>query len=440
MEAQTEQLNIQDFVSNLKLNSPASNVIKQIKLAMENKNISLCDLYKKTKLAPKLINKILVGKSIASPNTLGKISKALGLSLEELFPKPIEIKVQTPVQIRSRGVMINNWNDENLKLRIVNEIIYEELYNDKKNWTYRAQQRLLLQYSISMTEKGLYASLMNIKNGSRSPVTASAFRKSDDLHPRAEKEKVYAGFYTLEHEHLTNKKISSKYIGLPANQVLSTIKKYGEDAVICEIDNNMFKFMSFLKNYFHPSGNIDLSNMDIFDYLEKTDKKFNVFDFDLMCCINKAGLVDGIVNGIVNKSEATSIMALTTCVGRGIKIEEHNISVLLLCEKLKSSGIEIVSHIREGYHDSNSPMRSELFVLKRVKIKRFEGVKYLKRRLLENETDALEGKLNGNKQVALRFPLPEAHALKLISVCTERPMNDIVLEMINELVKKYKEL
>jgi hypothetical protein len=123
--------------------------------------------------------------------------------------------------------------------------------------------------------------------------------------------------------------------------------------------------MFMLKRHFAPQTNVGFHMADVFEFLGETEKKFSVYDFDLMCVITSE-MIDSIVNAINRTSQSISVVNITTCGGR--KITEFQYDMLmpeLLFERLEQLKWRILSSHSEKYVDSVMPMRSELFVLEK---------------------------------------------------------------------------
>lgn len=251
-----------------------------------------------------------------------------------------------------RNSPITNWIDRNARNRIINQFIFEELYKDTPTWTQKVQERLKF-YNIEISADTLHRYAKDLKD-IREPVCASAFNNSTNgLSARVGKEVMYGQFDMLVKLFINE----IKYIGLPANQILSIARKY-KNIVACERDFEMYKFMSFLKQNF-ADQQIEIINSDLFKYFDSTDKKFNVFDIDLMLVMTEE-LVDKLYTSIINHCEVPSVVNIVSCVGRKISDIEYEIRTTRLIRLLKS---RMLHHYSGRYCDHVIPMRFEMFVI-----------------------------------------------------------------------------
>ena len=260
----------------------------------------------------------------------------------------------------------------NTHLRIVNQIIYKEYVcpllegKSNSNWYKKASERLEKDHGIFVSPATLIAHLRDIKNGKRSPVAASDFTSgfSYDSLPssRYEKDALHARLDTLIHTFILE---DTHYVGLPANQIVATSQKY-DNISACEKDFDMYKFMYHLKDLVIKNKNVDIFNNDILYYLEQTDKKFNVFEFDFMGIITPR-LVNRIANCITRTSMDTSIVSIVSIGGRKITIKDYErMMPYSLIFQLRNKGFGLhCKSISGRYIDHKSPMRYELLVIKK---------------------------------------------------------------------------
>lgn len=269
------------------------------------------------------------------------------------------------VQKRScRNLPIQNWVDSNTRAMIINQVIFEEFIKSiqgrYKRWANKAQARLA-QYGIDLIEATIQSHYRSLKSGERKPVAASSFSGQpfdNRFIARYGKDLVYSKFELMVNMFVEE----TNYVGLPASQILMAARNYNSvDA--CERSPDMLAFMFMLKRHFALGADVAFHMGDIFDFLDETDKKFSVYDFDLMCVITYE-LIDKIVKAIHKTSKETSVINITTCGGR--KITKLQYDLLMpdpLFKKLEGLGWNVLSNHSEKYVDSVMPMRSELFVL-----------------------------------------------------------------------------
>lgn len=270
-------------------------------------------------------------------------------------------------QKRSRNIPIQNWVDSTTRSMITNQIIFEEyirsVLEKSLKWARKAQARLA-QYGIDLTEATIQTHYRSLKSGKRKPIAASSFSGQpfdNKLIARYGKDLVYGKFELMVNMFVEEE---ANYVGLPASQILMAARNYNSvDA--CERSPDMLTFMFMLKRHFAPAADVSFYMGDIFDFLGETDKKFSVYDFDLMCIITNK-LLDKIAEAIHNTSQTTSVINVTTCGGRNIT--ELQYDMLMpdpLFRRLEELGWCVLSSYSEKYVDSVMPMRSELFVLEK---------------------------------------------------------------------------
>ena len=267
----------------------------------------------------------------------------------------------------SRNLPIHNWVDSTTRNMVINQVVFEEyiksVLGKYRRWATKAQARLA-QYGIDLTTTTIQNHYRALRSGKRKPAAASSFSGKpfdNRLIARYGKDLVYSKFELMVDMFVED---GTNYVGLPASQILMAARNY-DSVDACERSTDMMAFMFMLKRHFAPAASVSFHAEDIFDFLGETDKKFSVYDFDLMCVITN-GLLDQITEAIHNTSQTVSVINVTTCGGR--KITEFQYDMLMpdpLFGRLEKLKWRILSAHSEKYVDSVMPMRSELFVLER---------------------------------------------------------------------------
>lgn len=267
----------------------------------------------------------------------------------------------------SRNLPITNWIDSTTRNMIINQIIFEEYIKSVLEkcfkWARKAQARMV-QYGIELTEATIKSHYRSLKSGNRKPLAASSFSGKpfdNRFIARYGKDLVYSKFELMVNMFLDGEK---NYVGLPASQILIASQLY-DSVNACERSPDMMAFMFMLKRHFAPQKAVSFHNGNIFDFLGETDKKFSVYDFDLMCIIT-SDLIEKIADAVNRTSQPVSVINVTTCGGR--KITEFQYDILMpemLFKKLEKLRWRVLSSHSEKYVDSVMPMRSELLVIER---------------------------------------------------------------------------
>jgi len=275
--------------------------------------------------------------------------------------------METGQKRSSRNLPIQNWVDSTTRNMVINQIIFEEyirsVLGKYRRWATKAQARLA-EYGISLTEATIQTHYRSLKAGKSKPMAASSFSGQpfdNRLIARYGKDLVYSKFELMVDMFVEEE---ANYVGLPASQILMAARNY-DSVDACERSVEIMAFMFMLKRHFAPAASVSFHAEDIFDFLEETDKKFSVYDFDLMCIITNK-LLDQIAEAIHNTSQTVSVINVTTCGGR--KITEFQYDILMpdpLFRRLENLNWRILSSHSEKYVDSVMPMRSELFVLEK---------------------------------------------------------------------------
>lgn len=260
-----------------------------------------------------------------------------------------------------RCLPLRNWPDANARNQIINQIIFEEHAKnyDRSIWPNVASNRLKF-YGIDIAGSTLTSYKYSIISGARSAEASSSF-KGLQLWPRVGKGIMYGQLDLMVSSFLD----CPKYVGLPANQIVHMIQKYNDHIVACEVDDNMFKFMSAVKEIFAPYSESTILKGDIFSYLEISNRKFSLYDFDLMKYMDDE-YITKIADVISRTSERVSVINIASCVGRKIKDSQYRtIMPSLLIDQIRSKGYRILQNYSGGYSDRVTPMRYELLAIEK---------------------------------------------------------------------------
>ena len=268
--------------------------------------------------------------------------------------------------------IIDNISCLNTKHRLINQIIMKEFIfshwkKDLKNWEKRASKRLRDNFSIKIQPSTLKSRLYGIRNRQINPICASDFSQGVSYESipasRYGKDSMQLAFNVLINSFLTTRKL--KYVGLPANQLAYYSSLYHKVRA-CEINEDMMKYMKALNKLIIRQNNVHVINKNIFEYLNNTREKFNIYDFDLMLAIN-LDIIDKIAYSVNRTMENTAIISITSIGGRHITTKQYNeLMPSLLVEKLESLGLNIINNPFSGaYRDIKMPMRYEFLVIER---------------------------------------------------------------------------
>jgi hypothetical protein len=261
----------------------------------------------------------------------------------------------------------------NTRHRIINQVIYEEfiksLLTRVINWEDKAAERLSC-FGINISPVTLFLYSKDLKAGRRDPSSIANFSgqvEGGEIYTsRYGKDSMYKQLKMMV--NLWLKKKDWKYIGLPANQILSITKEYGQNniAYACEKNSSMAEFMFILQRHFAPIDcRAAIIKSDILECLQITPHKFSIYDFDFMCHISAENLINNLVDGVSRTSMNKCIVNIATTIGR--KISEEDYKKLMPKEFIRgiSKTMNVVNHYSDGYNDRIMPMRYELFMLER---------------------------------------------------------------------------
>jgi hypothetical protein len=265
----------------------------------------------------------------------------------------------------------------NTHLRIVNQVIYKEFYSANKDWWYtgkynhswanKASERLKKDHGVEVAPSTLMAHLRNIKNGTRDGVAASDFTTGFSIESkplsRYEKDAMHARMEMLEHQFLEK---PLYYVGLPANQIVAVSTRY-DSVVACEKNEEMYLFMNHIDIHINRRRKTAVWEKDILDFLEHTEERFNVFEFDLMVAINPR-LVRRIVSCIEKTAMRRALIAIISVGGRQITAAEYETLMpnMLKTELGNRHFSEVAKSFSGKYKDHKTPMRYELLVIERT--------------------------------------------------------------------------
>jgi hypothetical protein len=265
-----------------------------------------------------------------------------------------------------RNIPLKNWVDSIARHQIINQAIFEEyilsIWEKRKTWIRRAQKRLK-PYGIELSQATLQNYLYALKSGSRDATGTSAFGNKlfNDFGCRSGKEGMYKQMEILEHMCVSR----GIYVGLPANQLLHMIRRYGKYTHACEVDPDMFKFMFAMKRHFAPEIAAPIYQSEILDFLEKTPKTFSIYDLDLMQHM-KPDLIKRLAGCIARTTRDTSVVSVASCIGRsGTKEDYRTLMPKKLVKEIEKQGCLVSYTYSGGYNDSVTPMRYELLIVHR---------------------------------------------------------------------------
>jgi hypothetical protein len=259
----------------------------------------------------------------------------------------------------------------NTHLRIVNQIIYKEfifgLWNKRKNWQVPASERLKREHGIEVAPSTLKSHLLNIKNGKRSGIAASDFTAgiSYESSPlsRYEKDALHARMEMLVYQFIDG---PTHYVGLPANQIIAAAEQY-DNVVACEKDYLMSRFMFDMDRHINKRKNVSVENKDVLDFLEHTNKEFNIFEFDFMGIVTPE-LIERMVWCVKKTSMDRALIAIVSVGGRKITIKEYKslMPQTFISELEDDEAFSVVGKPFSGkYKDHKTPMRYELLIVER---------------------------------------------------------------------------
>ena len=265
---------------------------------------------------------------------------------------------------RSRNIPLQNWVDATARHQIINQAIFEEyvlaIWEKRKDWTSGVIRRLQ-PYGIILSNSTLTQYLNDLRSGKRDALGTSAFGNKlfKEFGCRSGKDGMYKQMEILEHMCIPD----PVYIGLPANQILYMIRKYGKNTFACEIDPDMFKFMFSVKRHFAPGISATIFSSEIMEFLENTPRKFSVYDLDFMRHAN-VDLVKRLANCISRTAKSTAVVSVASCIGRSSTEDEYkNIMPRRLIRELEKRRCAVSYSYSGGYRDSVTPMRYELLVV-----------------------------------------------------------------------------
>jgi len=260
----------------------------------------------------------------------------------------------------------------NTHLRVVNQIIYKEFifakWEGRDDWAERASVRLERDHGITRTPSTLQSMLGQIRNGTRDGIAASDFTQGFSYESipasRYEKDAMHARMDILIHERLDGRQLH--YAGLPANQIVSVARRYNTVAA-CEKDQKMATFMFDMNRYISQSDYVKIYNEDIFEFLERTNKKFNVFEFDMMCALDSQ-IIRRMARAVLKTALSPALIAVVSIGGRHISKFEYEclMPYVLIGELEKSAEWSVTNNPFSGrYKDIKIPMRYELLIIEK---------------------------------------------------------------------------
>jgi hypothetical protein len=272
-----------------------------------------------------------------------------------------EMEVQSK---KRRNIPLQNWVDATARHQIINQAIFEEyilsIWEKRADWTVQVLRRLK-PYGIILSENTLRLYLRDLKSGKRDAMGTSAFGNKlfKEFGCRSGKDNMYSQMDVLEHMCVRR----PVYVGLPANQLLHMIRKYGKYTFACEIDPEMFKFMFGLKRHFAPKIPATIFSSEIMAFLEKTPRKFSIYDLDFMRHAN-SDMIERLAACIARTTRDISVVSVASCIGRSSTEKEYRaLMPKTLINALERQGRPVSYVYSGGYRDSVTPMRYELLVV-----------------------------------------------------------------------------
>lgn len=210
--------------------------------------------------------------------------------------------------------------DHNSILQFINQAIVEEILLGKKlgcsrtRWSLRVLNNLReigITHSprgAQLTQQYLLSHKYKLLRGQVDLALPTVLRGRSGL--RTEKDRVYTTTWSHIEMYLQP---PLKYCGLAATNI-GVIAKRVDLLTCCEKDTKTAILLHNLKNIFllDSLAQISIKQVDILDYLTKTTDKYNILDLDLMAHLNTSR----VVRALENSTDNTSIVALTTSIGR----------------------------------------------------------------------------------------------------------------------------
>lgn len=143
---------------------------------------------------------------------------------------------------------------------------------------------------------------------------------------RTGKERAYEGFWSLVDILLPNK-IERRYIGLTSNQISPVAARLACPMIVCEKEWQKYQKLLQLASFENRTNNrrVNVACWDIFGYLSISERKFNIFDLDLMSILPTEERLCKWAKLIKRVSlDGPVLIYIANSVGRNITKEEHN--------------------------------------------------------------------------------------------------------------------
>jgi hypothetical protein len=241
------------------------------------------------------------------------------------------------------------------KYKVINQIIFEEYIRNRNGWAERAIERLK-RYNISITAGTLSTYKRELIRGDRNPATISIYGGTSNSHfaSRHGKDGMYSQF-KLWCDIFVD---TFQYVGLPANQILAISKDFGAEYVVaCEKNKSTYNHMKNMQTYFSEPPYAIIKNKDIFKFLEETNMKFSIYDFDLMCHISEK-IISKIIHSVNRTAMEKVVVNIATTIGRKITEEQYyNMVPNSILEACKKHELNVLKYHCGGYNDRIMPMR-----------------------------------------------------------------------------------
>lgn len=250
--------------------------------------------------------------------------------------------------------------EEPLNRQIKNFICVNE-YLQGGNWKKRAREELET-YNIHLKENSIDNIRKSISEHSRSAHFPTVMGQR--IAGRTGKDEMYAALWRLCEIKLSN----IFYVGLPATHIEIIAARIGRShTVACERDPIVIDWLrDFYQRIYTNEIHPEIIQGDIFDYLLTTDRKFNLYDFDLMMGI-RSGDIFPVIAHVVNRTSLPEcVVNLASVIGRKNSYITYN-SLLpdMLREEFQKVGFNHIEIYRGCYRDRIHPVKYEHFYLRR---------------------------------------------------------------------------
>lgn len=184
----------------------------------------------------------------------------------------------------------------------------------------------LTESGITINKNHVFSRVKSIKRGKAILTPLAEFK--DEYSERFEKDRCYEGFWTLIDIEIPFC-LQRRYIGLSSNQIDKVINRVNSPIPIhvCELKKDTYERLcqisEGLNNKYNSIKSV-VHNVDIFDYLEKEERQFNIFDLDLMCKLPEGPTLQKWVDILYKSScKGANCIYLATSIGRCISVGQY---------------------------------------------------------------------------------------------------------------------